>query len=349
MEGGGAEKQFCLLLNGLKKKNIECHAVILKGGVNLKLLTEAGVRVYVVTSNSNYDIRILFKLIKLFKAVRPDVVEVWQHPLDVIGGLAAFILRIPFVVTERTDPNRFDTGIKSYLRKWLIKRSAAVVSNSEIGKIFWKNFVPNRIKCIYAPNIVSIPEETLHGVKDDNYIIYVGRLNKDKNILTLINAFSLVVKTLPKLKLYMLGEGELQNECQMKVKQLGITANVVFKGYEASPYNLVKNAKLFVLLSFFEGMPNAALEAAALKTPLLLSDIPQHRKIFDPFSAVFVDPLDPEKISNQILMALDPYNSQDLKVLSNNAFKSISRFSEDEITELYINLYKSILNSNENS
>lgn len=100
-----------------------------------------------------------------------------------------------------------------------------------------------------------------------------GRLTHQKGFDLLIEAFSIVKKTIPNAHLYIVGNNEGSNrEYFNKLRDL--TANhellndVTFVGYQDNPYIYMKYADCFVLSSRWEGLPNAMLESLYLGTPV---------------------------------------------------------------------------------
>lgn len=105
-----------------------------------------------------------------------------------------------------------------------------------------------------------------------NTIINVGRLSNQKGQKYLIRAFKKVVKKVPDAELIILGKGELEEELEFEIKKLHLEYNVKLLGYKNNPYVYMKKASCFVLSSFFEGMPNAVLEAMYLGLPIISTD-----------------------------------------------------------------------------
>ena len=105
-----------------------------------------------------------------------------------------------------------------------------------------------------------------------NTIINVGRLSNQKGQKYLIRAFKKVIKKVPDAELIILGKGELEEELEFEIKKLHLEYNVKLLGYKNNPYIYMKQASCFVLSSFFEGMPNAVLEAMYLGLPIISTD-----------------------------------------------------------------------------
>ncbi len=100
----------------------------------------------------------------------------------------------------------------------------------------------------------------------------VGRLNLQKAQWHLLRAFSLVQKKLPKSKLVILGQGELETALKEYAQKLKISSQVFFMGYVKNHHAFLKKCNLFVLPSFFEGISNALLEAMSCGLPVVATE-----------------------------------------------------------------------------
>lgn len=344
LEGGGAEKQYCYLMKALSSKGIISHSIIIKAGINYPLLLESGAKIHVLGVNSNYDPRILFYIIKLIFKYKPNIIECWQRPMDFFASVAAILTSTPFVAIERTNPKNFEGGFKGWIRSFITKYASALVSNSEIGRNYWESRLNKNAKTYRIPNIIPFDEcEKAEKIETVKYIVSVGRLSESKNTLILIRAFSIVIKSIPSLKLFILGDGEQRKLCEDLVVELNLKDHVKFLGYISPPYDYVKNAALFISLSRLEGLPNSVIEAAALKVPLILSNIEPHKEIFDEGEAIFVPPNDYLKVALEINNFFEYLTSEQINGIVFRAYSKIANYKEKTIAEKYIECYNGVL------
>jgi glycosyltransferase involved in cell wall biosynthesis len=101
-------------------------------------------------------------------------------------------------------------------------------------------------------------------------LVTVGRLDKQKNPLLLVEAFAKLHARMPDIGLVFIGEGVLRGRIEDRVRQLGLEAVVKLAG--AKPpmkvAEYLQGADLFVLSSGYEGMPISVLEALASGLPV---------------------------------------------------------------------------------
>jgi len=110
--------------------------------------------------------------------------------------------------------------------------------------------------------------------KDTYVILGAGRLSKQKDFSTLIEAFSIVKPKSPNMKLLIIGEGEQRVSLQKQVDKLNLTDSVTLFGFVDNPLSYMSKADLFVLPSLLEGAPNVLVEAMASGCQVISTDSP---------------------------------------------------------------------------
>lgn len=110
-------------------------------------------------------------------------------------------------------------------------------------------------------------------------ILNVGRLNVQKGQSHLLKAFSKFINiNKVNAQLIIVGEGELESELKHLCLELGIADHVRFNGWSSNVSDFYKCADVFVLSSFWEGMPNVVLEAMSYGCPVISYDCPSGPK-----------------------------------------------------------------------
>ncbi|MCX6348170.1 MAG: glycosyltransferase family 4 protein, partial [Candidatus Aureabacteria bacterium] len=138
----------------------------------------------------------------------------------------------------------------------------------------------------YIPNGVVIPDpvppgETLKMLKlrPGGYLFTACRFVPEKGLESLLAAFARMKETTTEL--VIAGEAHFENATSRAVKAAAAAdPRIVLPGFlSGRPLaELFSNAGLFILPSFYEGLPIALLEALSFRLPVLVSDIPQHRE-----------------------------------------------------------------------
>lgn len=112
-------------------------------------------------------------------------------------------------------------------------------------------------------------------VRDDDRIrlVFVGRLVEEKDLPTLLRAFSDAVATAPRLQLTIVGSGPLEDALIALADELALGARVSFTGHLDEVRPVLANGDIGVLPSRFEGLSNSLLECMAARLPMIASRI----------------------------------------------------------------------------
>ena len=118
---------------------------------------------------------------------------------------------------------------------------------------------------------LSVKEKAELPWNEGRILISMGREDAVKGYWHLIKSFSLVHEKLPDTKLMIIGQGEFEDYKELS-RGLGIDDVVYFTGLKRNPYPYLKKGSLYVLTSYFEGFPNAMVEAMAMGLPVIATD-----------------------------------------------------------------------------
>ncbi|WP_407535941.1 glycosyltransferase [Cetobacterium somerae] len=108
---------------------------------------------------------------------------------------------------------------------------------------------------------------------NDNYITYVGRVEKIKGLEDLIDAYAKIQNDINE-KLYIIGTGNETENLKTLVDRLGLNKKILFLGNKSNPYIWMKHAKLFVTTTYGEGLPTTYIESMICGTPVISYDSP---------------------------------------------------------------------------
>lgn len=101
----------------------------------------------------------------------------------------------------------------------------------------------------------------------------VSKLWDGKGHKVLLKAFKELLKNLDRAKLFIVGEGYMEDELRSYAEELEISGSVVFTGFESNVSKIMACFDISVLPSFFEGMGRVLLEAMAMKIPVVASSV----------------------------------------------------------------------------
>lgn len=237
--------------------------------------------------------------------------------------------------------------------KWLLRvgernalrwSQAVIVVSASLCTALRKQYPAYAHKLIHIPNgAETIKEEASDtpghpvleqfGLTAGHYILAVGRLVPEKGFHDLIGAWKAAGTTRTLVIVGGADHPDAYSRNLLKQQQDGI----VFTGFQsgAALATLYHNAALFVLPSYHEGLPIAALEAISAGCPILLSDIEANRDIRLPFGCYF-------PLANQRVLA-EKLSAPDFAHLSVNAESVLTRFNWDSIAQQTLSCLVNVL------
>jgi len=155
--------------------------------------------------------------------------------------------------------------------------------------------------------------ENRFGIADSAQIlVWVGRLDRQKDPMLLLNAIKVAVELQPKIHLLMIGDGIMRQQVEVQIDSLQLGGHVSLCG--ASPpkqiAKVLQVADLFVLSSAYEGMPIVVLEALATGVPVVTTEVGEVRLVIDDgINGFVVAERSPDPFARAVSKALSLGNS----------------------------------------
>lgn len=193
--------------------------------------------------------------------------------------MAAKGLHNRIIISERGNPNRL-LG-KRYGRKFIEKhytRADAVVFQTEAAKAVYPEVISKKGTVIPNPIKNDLPK-SYHGLRNKTITTFC-RIHPDKDLLTLLKAFSFLYQGYPAYRLKIIGDAKTPHEIQYQQELLRyIQANGLEKAVDMQPFSHsvhqdILHDAMYVNSSVTEGLCNAMLEAMAIGLPVVCTDCP---------------------------------------------------------------------------
>lgn len=281
IEVGGVEKNLFIIANYLERKGIKVKLIT----SNKKYTKKLNTNIKIISINSNFFlkrkkyVKFFFCLILLFlEFCKNKQIVVFAFQANIYAVILCKLLRVKIITRSNTSPKGWSQNFfKKKIYKFIIKFSDLIIVNSLVFRRQMRNIFGVKTKLIYNP---LNKEEILQSKKINKFnnsklnIINVARFTEQKDHLTLLRAFKLLIKKNNKAFLIIIGRGYEESNIKNFIKENKLKKNVKLITNVQNPYGYIKCANIFVLTSKYEGLPNVLLEAMLLKKYIISTDCP---------------------------------------------------------------------------
>lgn len=305
MKAGGAERVIAQLLQMFVKKDIRCTLFCMNPEPAFYSIPDeveyCGVPHF--SDNRKTDkIRKYCYLRRMLRKIRPDVVLSMPEEIGIYVALFLCGTGIPLVVSERNNPWTMPyKKVTRFLRRMVYPFVRGLIFQTETAASFFP--VSQRKKSVVLPNplgLARIPDR-FEG-RREKLVVGAGRLEPQKNFDLLMDAFARFYQTHSDYRLVIYGEGSLRGSLTEHLVSLALPEGVItLPGVKADLLEEICRAKMFVLSSDYEGMPNVLIEAMACGIPCISTDCPSGgpaELIKDGKNGYLVPPRDPSSMAN---------------------------------------------------
>jgi len=352
-KGSGIGRYYESLTKEFAKRGIKIYTCIpkkLRGDFEKDFREVAGDIEPIFVDYERFSLNSIFKQSNILKQLE-DKVDLFFYPHI---NLPLYVPRktivtvhdlIPF--TQYWDRDEFKRKVfKIFLRRALGCSVKIVVISQTVAnelKTLDKR-IENKAVVIYEfidDRFVN-SKLVIKRLLDQPYVLFVGNRKRHKNIGLLIKAFNKIKDQIPHYLVIAGAKDNEVDEVDKLKKELNIKWRIIefIRPDDETLINLYLYADLFIFPSLFEGFGLPPLEAVNLNCPVILSDIPILREIFDN-TGLYFNPNDENDLAKAIL-----------KVLSNNDLRTellkqqkerVKLFDKEAIVNRYLRLFEEII------
>lgn len=351
----GAEVMLNLAAPIFKEQGFEIHALSTGNnrGDYAEVLEKAGYKIHHMPFNKHP--KYFWRLYKKLRKEKFDVVHIHPERAFVWNAIIAKIAGTKFVV--RTVHSIFNfkgiLRIRKYFVRWFTRKILKVkfqtISDS-VQQVEKENF-NNPTKKIYnwIDENKFYPISSLNekielrkrlGIGEDKFVVIsVGACSKVKRHFVIIEAVKKLLEIVPDIIYLHLGSGELLKEEMELSGKLDLFNNIIFAGQKENVRDYLAASDLFVMISEYEGLSIASLEALFCGLPLIVYDTYGLRDVIeDGYNGFKI-----KELLDLPAAIIKIYNSKELQQkISQNAIKfAKEKFSMVKSVEELIRLYKS--------
>jgi len=372
---GGAQKIIYQLASTVSEDGYN-HSIcsLLQSGPYEKIMRDEGIDLTVLNSKRRsiilfplfvYDLFFLLKgLVNIVKKKQIDVLHAHLPDSSLIAIVIGWLTNTPVVLTvhnnfslpsKRKAPLR--DAVRTFVTNTIFKRADYIIAvGNDIRDSLFK-VLGNKvaIKTVYngvdylryanPEKLDSLQFRQSLSVSDDARLVsMIGRLEKQKGHVYLIDAVAQLKEKYPDVVFLLVGDGELKEQLVEQAQRLKIADNILFLGNRDDVPAVLGVSDLFVLPSIYEGIPLVILEAMAAGLPVVATNIAGTRELIKPgVDGVLAETENSEDIARAIDSVLsDVERSRRMSVLAQTKVKE--RFTLQQMVSGTEDIYREVLN-----
>lgn len=288
LRGGGAERVCVTICNEFIDKGYIVNLLVINL-YNAVYLIDLSKSVRIHSFDKLHARSIIFKLFKYLKANKPREILVFDNEIMVLLIVLRYFSSIKYIIIHRhiNNPTALYTGKNFYrrfiffiIKKLYSKIDFNIAQCNEMRNDLVQKFSinPLKIDVIYnpvRPEFLKYEYKKRPLVIERNYILlFIGRLEKQKNLFELIDILNQVKNQIENIKLVIVGNGSLKTAIHNRILGLNLHKHVEIVDFTDNVIHFFALCDIVVLTSIFEGFPNVLVEAATLGIPIISYDCP---------------------------------------------------------------------------
>lgn len=316
-------------------------AVASSGGDYEPLLAEHGVQHHRLVREDSLSgrVRVIARMHRILRSVRPDVVNA-HRPYAVAAARLLRPLHGFALVT--TDHNEFDAKGR------VVGLADVVIAVSEgaAASLAASGVDRGRIRVVQNGPLFGARQSRLDGSGEAELehpaVVTVAGLVKRKGVHVLLEAFELASAHGLELNLYFVGEGPERARLEDLTARSRFASRVHFAGFQSDPGRYMRAADAFVLASFRDPFPLAALEARASRCAVIVTGVDGLPEAVDGGDAGIIVPAgDADALARALGSVLQ--SAEELESWQERAAGNLQRFSAERMARETLSVYRDAL------
>jgi glycosyltransferase involved in cell wall biosynthesis len=353
---GGLERVVTVLCKNadlIKYKPAVC-CLHFKGALS-EDLEKRGIKVFLLSQKRKTDYFAFYKIYKLLRAYKPQVVHTHNINTSIDGILAAVLARVPIKIhTEhgRQFPDKKRYMFIEWVLSHFLNKIIAVSSETKDNLIKFEHISHKKIEIInngvedigpFNSHECSAKKDELGLCEFKNIVGYAGRLSPEKGAIYLLSAVPEILARFPATGFVFAGEGRQKEFLLDESKRLGIDYAVKFIGPRKDIPLVLSVLDVYVLPSEREGLPMSLLEAMAAKCAIVASNVGGIPAAIEHGSnGLLTPPKSPEDIAGAITILLE--NTELRHTMGQKAREKFELlYTAKAMTRTYERLYEQFL------
>jgi sugar transferase (PEP-CTERM/EpsH1 system associated) len=281
LDPGGLENGVVNVINGLPRDIFRSSVICLQqSGEFAARIANPGVSIMAMHLQPGNDPIMPFRVARVMRTLRPDIVHTRNIEAFFYGATAALLARVPRIIHSEHGRTFPESALRAFVQRNLLRvTDHAFAVSAKLRDDLSAYIGAPRDKYAVLYNGVDLTRFTDPSTQDAGFrptasevrIVTVGRLVPVKNYPLLLRSLA-TLTNLP-WQCQLVGEGPEREALHRLAAELGIETRVSFAGHSDDVATILKQADIFVLPSFSEGLSNTLLEAMAAGTAVIASQV----------------------------------------------------------------------------
>jgi glycosyltransferase involved in cell wall biosynthesis len=358
---GGTERQLYLIASSLDPVFFKPIVVQLFPFVSPSMVTGkvGAAEMLHFPTRKFYNLHGLHQIIRLIlfaKREKVDIIHTFFEKSEVMGWLTARFSGVPVWITSRRDLGFKRKEVYKKIFKLAARDCSRCVANCYAirNEVIEQEMLPDeKVEVIYN----GLDFSRYLKPSDGNYLR--GKLGIDNNVPIVgmiadinfeikghrhfLEAARIIVKTVPRVKFLLIGDGELRKGYEKMTQELGIEKNVFFLGKRSDIPIILSNFTVSVLCSTSEGLSNVILESMAAGKPVVATSVGgSPEMVVNGITGYLVPPADSDALARAIIILLRDEKKAKAMGEAGRRVAEI-KFAVEKMVKSYERLYSSLI------
>jgi glycosyltransferase involved in cell wall biosynthesis len=326
---GGGESHVLDLVEHLDKKVYEPIVLAFTEGAMIERLKNMGVHTHVIPTTRPFDFTVWGRVSALLEKEKIELIHIHGTRANTNVVFPGQWNHLPMIYTVHgwsfhDDLPPFQRKLRIWSEAMMTRRMATTITVSEANKRSGEELIRGfRTEVVHyginlkrfdpARSLANLRAEL--GIGQDEFLLgYIARITKQKAPLDMLRGFRLALDQLggaAKLKLLLVGEGEMKAEMLALAKELNLEPQLVIQPFRTDVPEVLAAVDAYCLPSLWEGLPIGLLEAMSMRKPVIASRVDGTANILrDRENGLLIAPQKPQELASAIVAL---YQDADLR------------------------------------
>jgi len=272
----GTELSVLSLVSRMNREKFQTEVCFLypEGPISSRFLSQ-NIKCYHLGYGQVNILRVAWKLYRILKGGRYDVIHIYGLKANIIGRLIGRLAGCKNIVAGLRSiyPGNKESHLHLFLDKITLCLVKLYISNSKTAVDFLveKGYPAKIFKVVHSGIDVNAPIKK--GENKGLVITTTARFEPPKDYKTLLLAFDILSKKGFDFTSQFIGDGSNREEIMELSAQLGLKEKVSFLGEREDVSEILERSDIFAFSSLFEGLPRAIIEAMAAHLPIVATNV----------------------------------------------------------------------------